>query len=349
MGRLVLFVALFLPSLATAQARKPDFSRPHWTSPVEFTSLGSIRELGDGRLIVPDPGEREIRLLDERGRFLGTIGRRGGGPQEFERPIWTIPLPGDSTLVVDRDQGRFLLIGPDARPVGTIPWPRIDGSGLRNRVQGNGDGRVLFAQDGLPRPGLTSTPLLRWDQARARLDTVTTIRTQGVVRFAARYEGQDVHVTRALPYDEGDAWVAGPGGVIAVIHPTTYVVEWFLPDGRHMTGTPIPFDRVPVTAADRDRFLHSESAATQAHLTFPDHKPAVSAFVAFIAPSGELWARRLGVAGDSVATFDRIDRQGRRIDSIRLPPGRELLGFGRSLTYVVRTDENDVQWLEAYR
>ncbi|HVX88273.1 MAG TPA: hypothetical protein VG940_05045 [Gemmatimonadales bacterium] len=332
-----------------AQRATPDFSRPVWRSPVEFTSAFSLRELADGRLIVSDPGEREIHLLDPRGRSLGTIGRPGGGPQEFAMPVWTLPQPGDSTLVVDRDQERFLLIGPDGKAVRTIPWPRIAGSGLRNVVRAQSDGRVVFTEDGLPRPGLTSTPLLRWDRSRGTLDTIATLATPGVVRYTMTYEGREAQATRALPYADGDGWAVGPAGEIAVIRPERYVVEWYLPDGRHVIGGPITAPRLRVTDADRARSTEGENPATVAHLTFPEYKPPVRPGMAMIAPGGELWVRRTEAPGDSVISYDRIDRNGRRVDTIRLPRRRMLIGFGRALTYLMHTDEDDVQHLEAYR
>ncbi len=33
---------------------------------------------------------------------------------------------------------------------------------------------------------------------------------------------------------------------------------------------------------------------------------------------------------------------------VTLPPGRELVGFGRTALYAVRTDAYGLQWLERY-
>lgn len=344
-GAIALLMGVPLP----VQAQGPDFSRPVWTSPVEFTSVASIRELSDGRLIVPDPGEREIKLLSAQGTLLSTNARRGGGPQEFQMPLWTLAMPGDTTWIVDREQERFLVLGPDGAPVRTVPWPRVDGGGLRNRVLADGAGHVIFAQDGLPRPGLTATPLLRWDTRSGRLDTLAAMRTQGVARFKMTFEGHEAFVTRVLPYAEGDGWAAGPDGSIAVIDPEQYTVRWRRPGGTVEAGRPIAYDPVPVTQADRDRYLNGENAATQAQLTFPAHKPAVHAFAAFISPAGELWTWRYGASGASGSIWDVIDRTGRRVRSVTLPGSRTIVGFGARTVYVIRTDEDDIEHLEAYR
>jgi hypothetical protein len=46
--------------------------------------------------------------------------------------------------------------------------------------------------------------------------------------------------------------------------------------------------------------------------------------------------------------FDVFDRAGVRILQVELPPGREIVGFGVGVVYVVNVDEDDLQWLEAY-
>lgn len=332
-----------------AQAQRPDFSRPVWTSPVEFTSLASLRELSDGRLIATDPGEREIKILSAQGALLSANGRRGGGPQEFQMPIWTLAMPGDTTWIVDRDQERFLVLGPDGTPVRTVPWPRIDGGGLRSRVLADGAGNLVFTQDGLPRPGLTETPLLRWDPRSGKLDTLVSLRTQSVARYKTTFEGHEAFVTRALPYAEGDAWTVGSDGAVAVIDPDHYIVRWRDRDGSLLSGRPIPFTPVPITQADRDRFLDGEDAVTRSHLTFPANKPAIHAFVTFITPSGELWTWRYAPAGAPGSTWDVIDRSGGAVRSVTLPGPRAIVGFGARSVYVIRTDEDDIQHLEAYR
>jgi hypothetical protein len=342
--------ALFLVCVPLAlRAQLPDFSHPVWTSPVEFTSVASVRELSDGRLIVPDPGEREIKLLSAQGTLLSTNAHRGGGPQEFQMPLWTLAMPGDTTWVVDREQERFLVLGPDGTAIRTVPWPRIDGGGLRSRVLADGAGHVIFTQDGFPRPGVTETPLLRWEPRTGKLDTLATLRTPSVARYKLMFEGHEALVTRALPYAEGHSWAAGSRGSIAVIDPEHYVVRWRSPTGALEAGRPIPFTPVPVTQADRDRYLEGENAATQAHLTFPAMKPAVRAFTSLISPSGELWAWRYGAATLVGATWDVIDQTGRRLRSVELSANREIIGFGARTVYVIRTDDDGIQHLEAYR
>ena len=43
------------------------------------------------------------RVYDPNGKFLTTIGRKGGGPNDYASPVAFLPLPGDSMLVFDFD------------------------------------------------------------------------------------------------------------------------------------------------------------------------------------------------------------------------------------------------------
>lgn len=80
-----------------------------------FTSLRGLRELSDGRVLVPDFGEEALYLLTY-GESAGVrqIGRNGEGPGEYWRPIAVYALAGDTTLMTDGSSRRwFLLDGAD--------------------------------------------------------------------------------------------------------------------------------------------------------------------------------------------------------------------------------------------
>jgi len=341
----MLLALLLAPALLSAQGRAPDFSKPVWTSPIEFTELYWVRELSDGRLIVPDPGEGAIRLVGADGRLLGTIGRRGGGPQEFQIPLHPLALPGDSTLINDRDQQRFLLIGPDGKPVRTIPWPTLPlgGDGLRDQVRSDGRGNLYFPRSSF-QPDQVNTPILRWNVSSGRIDSVQVVGMAKRVRSKTTIDGHEAYSTRVVPYDEGDVWGVAPNGAVAVVRPREYLLEWRAMDGAIHRGTPIPYDGVPVTPAER-----TERFGPGVDLPIPATKPAVTPLGITISPANEIWVSRYKAPGDSGSRWDVLDKEGRLLRSLTLPGRRRVVGFGRSLIYVVRYDEDDVQHLEAYR
>lgn len=331
-----------------AQSYRANFATPIWTSPVEFTEVASIRELSDGRLIVPDPRENVIRLLAADGKHLRDIGRPGGGPKEFGLALLALPLPGDSTLIHDRPQERFLLIGPDAEPVRTIPWPLGENAGLNERAATDGQGNFYFTKEVFPRSG-NSTALLRWHLGAPRVDSIATVRTQVVARYTMTDNGREVAVTRAIPYASGDGWAVGPSGQLAIVDPEQYLVTWRDADGTIRKGSRIPYTPIPISASDRSAAFDGVDAATQQRLHLPTTKPAVHAFTAQMAPNGELWVLRYGSGEAKTRVWDVIDRNGRVARSVELSKDRMVVGFGKRNVYVIHVDEDGLQHLEAYR
>ena len=47
--------------------------------------------------------------------------------------------------------------------------------------------------------------------------------------------------------------------------------------------------------------------------------------------------------------FDVFDDSGNRVRQVVLPEGRQLVGFGDGMVFLVNVEEDDLQWLEAYR
>lgn len=87
-----------------------------------FSSVAGLRELRDGRVIVVDPRDKLVNLVDFRSGSATTIGREGSGPQEFGIPLRLFAAPGDTTLLFDPLNSRYVLIGPDGRPSTLFGW-----------------------------------------------------------------------------------------------------------------------------------------------------------------------------------------------------------------------------------
>lgn len=107
----------------TLPAPQAEFEEP-------FSMVGALRELRDGRVIVADPRDKVVSVIDFRSGAATSIGREGSGPQEFGMPMRLYTAPGDTTLLFDPLNSRYLVIGPDAKPINTfrledgMPGPR---------------------------------------------------------------------------------------------------------------------------------------------------------------------------------------------------------------------------------
>jgi hypothetical protein len=65
------------------------------------------------------------------------------------------------------------------------------------------------------------------------------------------------------------------------------------------------------------------------------------------APDGHLWISRMTAAGRP-PLYDVIGGDGRLLERVELPPRTKLIGFGAKSVYVIRLDQDDLQYLQRY-
>lgn len=218
-------------SRSSAQAvAAPSFTRPSWTAAQEFTRPTSIRVLSSGGVLVADAGEPAVYLISPNGQGSRRIGRKGAGPGEYLTPTYLIPLPADSTLLIDRDADRYLLIDRTGAIVATKPFP--ESMAMAGKYVGGADqaGRLYFQTRALPvgPDAPRTTAVLRWDRKSIKCDSVAAVQLAHAVVKNADF-GEHGRVTGMLrtPFTPADAWMVAPDASIAVVHATPYRVEWF--------------------------------------------------------------------------------------------------------------------------
>jgi hypothetical protein len=335
------FLAIHMaPAAADAQAAPalPDFRRPAWTAAEPFTATASVRELRSGQLLVTDLREPSLRLMDARGRTLRIIGRAGSGPGEYREPTMLIPLPADSTILIDRNQRRYVLFAPDGTALQTQGFPPELGEGAMLFRGLMPDGRLVFQTSWLARDPQTDSPVFiaAWRRATTQVDTMAALRPPRA-KVRVNQERKSVNMM-VMPYEPQDDWAVGPAGQIAIVRADPYQVEWLVA-GSKVTGPVIPFERVAVIASERGGTPSFE---------YPDFKPPFVPGTPRVDYQGHLWVRRYAPSGAATLPWDVFDRLGQRIATIQLPKDRELLGFGPGHAFVIRTDGDGVEWLEAY-
>jgi hypothetical protein len=65
-------------------------------------------------------------------------------------------------------------------------------------------------------------------------------------------------------------------------------------------------------------------------------------------PDGEVWVLRTRPAGDKVPSYDVFDGSGNLVRQVTLSPNTRVIGFGKGTVYAVRSDEDDLQYLQMY-
>lgn len=269
-------LAVALPLGAQQAPRTLPAPQAEYEEP--FSQIGGIRELRDGRVIVADPRDKVVSVIDFRSGSSSSIGREGSGPQEFGLPMRLYTAPGDTTLLFDPLNSRYLIIGPDAKPINTFrledeaprrpqtppPGQERPQSRLQATIGGFGfsprasDARGRLYGEGSPiSPGpdgpivADSVPLIRMDRATRRMDTLTYIvLPKSNTQVSGGGGNQRVMIGGANPLSPRDEWAVFPDGRVAVARAKTYQIEFIAPDGTKRSGPRIAYTPVRMNAAE---------------------------------------------------------------------------------------------------
>jgi hypothetical protein len=376
-------VATALPAQQVRTLSKPDveFEEP-------FTQVNGVRELRDGRVLVNDMRDKVVQLIDFKTGTAKKIGREGSGPKEYALPMGIVALPGDTSGVYDPLNRRMLLILPNGEPgdfVQTSPPPSANarsGGGIAISLAAprytDAKGRLYYLGSNFPRPNearpaVDSQPVLRYARGDAKADTMAWVRVPGNnVRISGTANNQQVRMGVANPFAPRDEWAVTPDGRVAVIRSPEYRVDWNAPSPAR--GTPIAYDKIKLTEKHKAQWRDSRRNASMITMSvgprgssasagspsatnvslpeptdWPDVLPPFTNNAAFAAPNGQIWIARTREADDNIPTYDVIDAAGKLVARVALPARTRVVGFGNGVVYTVRTDEDDLQYLQRFR
>ena len=361
MRRGVVVLALAIAAHANAQAtvvKTVSLGAPDATLPFEFSLVTSVRELADGRVLVLDRTEWKVLVADWTRRSVVPVGRNGSGPGEYLQPSTLLPIGGDSTLLPDGRNGRWLMLN-GASIAGTIgaDAPALVNSG-RTPTGADVHGHVIVPRQitagSSPMPRGDSSLLVRVARQTGKADTIaslkarpTTIRVQGPA-------DRPTSVTVTMnPLTTGEAATLFPDGWIAVARLDPYRVDWIMPDGKRITGAPLPFERVRIDEREKSAFIERQAArsgrAPRDAASFPPWPEIMPPFLGealLTAPDGRLWIRRAPTAANPDPPYDVIDRKGALVARVAAGKDVQVVGFGRASVFTVATDDNGIQKLQ---
>jgi hypothetical protein len=284
----VLSVTVVAASLAyapAALAAQPlrTLTTPQFEYDEPFSGISGLRELRDGRVVVADTRDKTLQAIDLRTGRATAIGREGSGPNEWGMPMRVLPYLGDSLLVVDPFNSRFLLVSPEGRPVRTIqPAGAAPAAGRGGAVMSFGGGALsLVSARAVDRQGrlyvegspiamgpngpttADSVPIVRQTLAGGAADTMAWIRlpkNAATVQSSGSGGNQNmtVRIGGNTPFVNGDQWSVAPDGRVIIARVADYHVDIVMPDKRVVRGAPVPFTPVRVTDADKERWRDNQ-------------------------------------------------------------------------------------------
>lgn len=315
--------------------------------------------MGDGRIVVPNAGNQQIRWYDANGRHVASAGREGGGPGEFRGLSALRLLPGDSVMAYDLTgfrlswfdpSGRFVRSAP-LRPIGQVP-PRF--------VDRFADGSLLLSSSvrtfGEPTNGTRRDTLLflRAAPDGTLLDSLS-VSPAGEASFHVMSQGGQITGFNVvtLPFmrnvhtaASGDRYWQGTSDAYEIVL-------------RRADGTPERIVRravepVPVRGAYLDSLRRvqvaehgPEAGKSLDQVQLPEHLPAFERLL--VDDGGNLWVQRMPWPGAVPAEWDVFDAEGRMIGTVTMPAGFRATHIGAEFVVGVWTDEDGVEYVRLYR
>ena len=342
-----------------------------------FSVIRAIMALPDGRLVVSDPQENRVTLIDFPKGTRRQLGRVGEGPQEFRRPGGLYRGRGGEVLIFDQQLMRLLPVSPSGALEDVVGLPV---GGMAGDWSGRAPDPLSFdslghTYEALRNGGFTApTSLLMRHRPGARPDTVTSLHRTVTRALQASTDGAGAY--QDVIFSPEDAWTVAPDGRVAVARAAPYHVEWIPVAGPTVTGPAITHRPVPITSAEKE-LIASGAAGPRGRTTVsigrapPGGLPSSQSGAPSPIPVGELlfakvktpvnlregrwplldeggrlWVERSLPAGAKISVFDVFDRDGNLVDRIALPDGSRLVGFDLHWIYAARIDADGLEHLQ---
>jgi hypothetical protein len=346
--------------------------------PTPFSVIRAVMALPDGRLVVSDPQENRILLIDFDSGTSRELGRLGDGPGEFRRPGGLHRGPGGSVLVYDQQLQRLLpvLASGVLGEVVTLPVGGVPGSGnlrgpdgyqfdsLGNSYTARRDGDFTARRSLLRRHRLGVAP-----------DTIATLLRPITEEAKGQRRGS---AFQEVLFSPRDVWGVAPDGWVAVVRGEPYRAEWMPPNGPAIVGPVIAHEPIEIPHEEReliasgaagDRGLTTVTVGMYApggasgsgsdapipmrveELRFAKVKPAVNlrgAFRPMVDEAGRLWVERSRPFQASRTVFDLFDRSGRLVQRVAVPEGSRLLWADGRCVYAARLDGEGFEHLQRF-
>ena len=345
--------------------------------PSPFTTIRSVMALPDGRLVLSDPQENRLVLLDFTDGSQSELGRLGEGPREYRRVGGLYRARGGGVLVFDQELRRLLPVAPSGtlEDAESPPHYGFSGSWSRYAPDHLSTDSLGYAYSAIREGDFTARAavLLRHGPG-ARPDTLTRLRR----RETRAVTGQGAREYQEVLFSPEDAWVVAPDGYVAVVRAEPYQLEWIPPIGQPRAGPRIRHEPVPITRTEKEAIASGQAGPRGRYTvtrvmvpaggspgggrTTPTPMAVEELLWAGVKPPfdlrdgrwpvmdehGRLWVARGIAQGAPTRVFDVFDRSGNLVDRVGLPAGSRLVGFDRKWLYTARADSADLEHLQRF-
>ncbi len=338
-------------------------------APYQFSYIWDATRASDGRIVLVNADDREIRVFSPDGEFLNSFGGEGGGPGEFQGLPRVKMALGDTVLAVAPTAFRLSRFGLNGELFDQASFRSTSEELSLGRVTNREglylaiDGSLLYASDvfGRSSPGL--------NQMDRRVVAIRPA-AQSFYDFGTRVGRQLYSVQKARgsfgfpnPFSPRAHMALGSGiSPVAISHETLWEVKLFSPDGRLDRVLRAGVQRAEVSETHWEKLREgipelsrgltlSVGELEEAYEDLPvaDSIPAIGGLISD--EVGNLWVgRRVGFLDEKTSEYDVFDSTGRWTTTVLLPDEiDEVFEIGDDYILARYLDEFDVHYLRVYQ
>jgi hypothetical protein len=263
------FAVIIAASVVTARTVRAQptptvrLGQPDAEFATPFTQISSIRELSDGRVLIADAQDKTIRLINFATGASAAVGRQGEGPGEYAIPRRLYAMHGDTTLLADPGNGRYMVILPSGKPGDTFTVPDLPDYSLT--VKGiDASGRFYYQAQrrtaaGSFAQGAAAEQVIRRTRPGGRIDTLTTVAVAAGREEGAMTVGNGlVRRLTNRPLAAEDAVAVAADGRVAIVRVRDYHLEWFDATRARTVGPAVSYEPIRVTSAEKRAFMDAQ-------------------------------------------------------------------------------------------
>jgi hypothetical protein len=324
----------------------------------QFFRIRSVAALPGGSFLVANASTSEIRIYDRTGRRVGSVGRHGAGPGEFDLLGWATVGAGDSIVAYDPQQQRVSVFGREGGAPRTfsLDLPSLRFPFARQRLS---DGSILVTSEDVFTPAsakgvhrellvlqrVSSTGRSRGEFLRLPGDDKYVLPEKGGVRVTPLAFG------RAVVLSAGDStlYVGGTdeynirGFTLAG---TTRLILRVSRKPRAVTADVIAaFSRRELSRIEGQHW-RSFFTAMYDSMTYPATMPQFSALR--VDDHERLWVRDYPLHPDSTPIWRVFDSTGAALGTVTMPASFDLHSIAGDRVFGVWRDGDDIEHVRVY-
>lgn len=336
----------------------------------DFARVAGAFRLSAGRLAVLDGGNQQVRFYDSTGTWIGSVGRKGSGPGEFQNPFGFWRREGDTLQVFDFQARRVSILDDTGafvrsyviRSPGNLMFPIPTGI--------FGDGTLLAAVqqiDTTAKSGgsyRTPTAYVTYLESGELRDTIGMFPGMEMYPSTISFNGRDFPSPAPVPLGRNTFAVAR-GGRVYVAPNEGWEVQVLDSAGVIRLLSRRDFQAAPLSAEDISRArddamerLKNNASNIPAPMMeqlekrvetapYPDHLASYSGLL--VDDDGNLWVEGARLPGVTQRTYSVLDSTGHWLGDVALPDGFRPTDIGTSHVTGIWQDEDDLEYVRVYR